>query len=112
MKGGGADLTVLSSAVPSQLEQHLRSWVENVLHEGDREPDAYAAVAFWFDQATPGRPSYNSTIMTVCDSIPMPVVCQMAQAYLGQESAVHNGENRALARLGVAPDSWEPESGA
>ena len=108
MKAGGADVRVLHRAGQGDLEQHLREWVDNTLCDGTR-PDAYAAVAFWIDPATPGLPTHNTTYFTRHDGLPVPLLCQIAAAYIRQECAVAAGKSRALDALGASEGPWEPE---
>src|ERR1035437_3903183 len=64
MKNGGADVRVLHRDTQGGvLAEHMRCYVTECLNK-ERPPDAYAAVALWFDAHTPGRPRYNVTYCT------------------------------------------------
>ena len=91
------------------MEQHMRAWVASAL-DADRPPDAYAAVAFWFDPQSPGQPEYNIGWRSRYDAAPLPVLCDMAARYLAVEPAAIRGTQRAIESLGYEPEGWEPDS--
>lgn len=86
----------------------MRQWMGLILG-GERAPDAYAAIAFWFDAEQPGRPHYQVGFLTRHDAVPSPVLCGMAARYLAEESAVVRGAQRATEDLGYEHESWEPD---
>ncbi len=110
MKAGGADVRVLrTNTSDGLLPAHARAWLSDVLGKS-RPPDAYAAVAFWFDPKTPGRPGYNATWCTEIDAIPAPVLLRMAGPYLQDTYAAHVGSSEAIEALGGTPIDWTPDN--
>lgn len=108
MKNGGADVRVLHRDDQGPLGAHLRSYVGAVLSR-ERPPDAYAAVALWFDPETPGRPVYNATYCTTNDTIPAPLLVRMAAAFLVAEHAQNAGAQRAIEAMGYETEDWKPD---
>lgn len=108
MKAGGAAIRVISRPQGSLVVEHFRSYAAQVLGV-ERPPDAYAAVALWFDPKRPGTPSYNATYCTTIDAIPSPVLVRMAGDYLVAEHAAHTGACRAIETMGGLVDDWTPD---
>lgn len=109
MKAGGAVIHLLPKAPNDILTAHLRAWTVDVLGKS-RPPDAYAAVAFWFDPETPGRPGFNVSFCTTCDAIPAPLLGRIAAEYIAQDSAAHLGMCRAVEAMGGEVEDWEPDN--
>ncbi len=107
MKGGGADVHVIPRRRMSDVSQHMRQWVESV--DGARSPDAYMAVAFWFNADSPVSPDYSVGFLTRPDAMPAPVLRRLAAAYCADEAATARGARRAVEDMGVEPAGWEPE---
>ncbi len=104
----GADIRILPRPRQSEIGQHMRAWVNIVLGD-ERPPDAYGAVAFWFDPAAPGRPEYSTGFLSRHDAIPLPVLSRLAAAYLADMSPVARGAERATQEMADETDGWEPE---
>lgn len=112
MKNGGADVTVLRrDAEKSVVVRHMRAWSDHVMSH-ERAPDAYAAVALWFDPEHPGRPAYNATWCTASDTMPAPLLARIAGAYLVTEVAVAHGVNQAIEAMGYEIEDWNPDDAA
>lgn len=108
MKAGGADVRVFHRDSQGFVGSHMREWLTASLSR-DRAPDAYAAVALWFDPETPGRPTYDATYCSTVDLIPSPLLVRMAASYLIAEQAIHSGEHRAIEKMGYEVDDWKPD---
>ncbi len=109
MKDGGADVRVLPwSGARNPIESHLREWTAQVLTT-DTPPVAYAAVAFWLDPETPGRPSYNVGYITQEDRLPTALLVEMAGFYLRNDFVAEMGKHRALEAVGFVPGIWDPD---
>lgn len=108
MKAGGADVRVLHRDSQGLVGSHMREWLTASL-SGDRAPDAYAAVALWFNPETPGRPTYDATYCSTADMLPAPLLVRMAASYLIAEQAIHGGEQRAIEKMGYGVDDWKPD---
>ncbi len=108
MKAGGADVRVFHRDPQGVVGYHMREWLGASLNK-ERQPDAYCAVALWFDPETPGRPMYNATYCSSHDAIPSPLLVRISAAYLVAEQAMHGGEQRALEKMGYEVDDWKPD---
>lgn len=109
MKSGGADVVVLNRKPGrSVVESHLRAWCADVLDK-TRPPDAYAAVAFWFDPETPGRPGSHACYCTAHDALPAPALVRIAGPYLVSRHAADIGADIAITQMGGEPFDWTPE---
>ena len=109
MKNGGADVRVIHrDNQGSVVAGHMREWVTGALNK-ERPPDAYAAVALWFDAERPGRPAYQATYCTEIDAIPAPVLVRMAASYLIADHAAQVGACRAVETMGGEVEDWTPD---
>lgn len=109
MKNGGADIRVLHrEPAGNRVVAHMRGYVSSVLGKA-RPPDAYAAVAFWIDPETPGRPSYDVTFFTMCNELPAPLLVRMAGAFLVDEHAAYVGRCQAVEAMGYEVGDWTPD---
>lgn len=109
MKNGGADVRVLHrEATLSPVAQHMREWVGGCLNK-ERVPDAYGAVAFWFDDDAPGRPGVQITYLTSTHKVPAPVLVRMIGPYLISAQAAHVGATDAIEAMGGEIDDWRPD---
>jgi len=112
MKNGGADVRVIyQETAPNPVSIHLRAWTKSVTNQ-KVPPDAYAAVAFWFDPATPGRPGYNIAYISKHAAIPTALLVRMAAAYIVTEHAVNCAVSRTIEEMGGVPEDWTPDDGA
>lgn len=111
MKNGGADVRVLHRIPMGRVADHLHAWCGQIL-DYERPPDAYAAVALWFDPETPGRPRHQATYCTVHDAIPAPLLVRMAGPYLVAEHAAFTGATRAIEAVGSEIEDWTPDGAA
>lgn len=110
MKAGGADVRVLRrEPARSAVSQHMSEWFAGVA-EYERPPDGYAAIAFWIDDATPGRPAYRATQASSHHALPQALLVRMAGEYLAMEYAAFVGSDRAVVAMGGEPEGWEPEA--
>lgn len=113
MKNGGADVRVLHrDQHPSPIAQHLRAWTDDVLTSHDAPPDGYAAIAYWVDDATPGRPQFHPCYFTRNHALPTVLLVQMAGQHLLHDVAARLGMNGALDAIGVCGNEWSPDDGA
>lgn len=109
LKNGGADVRVIHREPHrNAVMNHMSEWFAGVA-ECEKPPNAYAAVAFWVDEATPGRPGYRATQCTEHNAIPQALLVQMAGAYLVMEYGAFVGSDRALTAMGAPPQDWSPE---
>jgi hypothetical protein len=109
MKAGGADVRVFQSGNHTgHVAQHMRAWLSGVMQR-DREPDAYAAVAFWIDKDMPGHPWHQTTYATHHDSLPLPILVRLAAEQIAAELPSHVGSERAIEAMGGAVESWTPD---
>jgi hypothetical protein len=109
MKNGGADVRVLRrDGNVGFVATHMREFVTGTLNK-ERAPDAYAAIAFWFDDDTPGRPAFLATYCTRHPKVTPPLLVRMAAAQLISVQASNEGADRAITALGGETDDWSPD---
>lgn len=109
MKNGGADVRVIHrDSNVGFVATHMREYVADVLNK-NRSPDAYAAVAFWFDDDTPGRSAYLATYCTRHPAVNPPALVRMAAAQLISEQSVNEGSDRAIRAMGGSTEDWTPD---
>jgi hypothetical protein len=109
MKDGGADLHILRlEPAGNTVVMHAREWL-TAIGGAAQPPDAYAAVAIWFDPECPGNPGYSVGYSTVSDAMPISVVTRIAANYLVHDCAAESGKHRALDAMGCARVPWKPD---
>ena len=112
MKAGGADIHIIHrEPLRGFVMNHMSEWFSGVA-SAERSPDAYAAVAFWIDPETPGRPGYRATYCTEHAMFPQALLVQSAGAYLVMDYASFVGADRAITELGGSPIDWQPPDDA
>lgn len=107
MKDGGAEIHILNRAARNDVERHLREWSALIMGDS-RPPDAYAAIAFYVDPATPGRPSYNVGYFTQNDGLPTTLLVEIAGLYLRNDMIAQVAKGRTLEELGWPQGIWDP----
>lgn len=108
MKNGGADMHVLHPKEGNRVTSHMRAWISAVTSR-DSPPDGYAAVAFWFDKAAPGFPTYEVGYSTAHDAISPPELCRIAAAQIREEPCRYAAEVAAIEAMGGIVAPWEPD---
>lgn len=104
----GAVFRVVPRSPQNDVTKHIREWVSGAL-DCTRPPDAYAAVAYWFDAAEPGNPGITIGYATRHDAVPLAALVHMAGATLAHDFAAESGKRRTLRAYGDEPPSWTPD---
>lgn len=111
MKQGGAEIHVLNRGARNDIERHLREWMTLIMDD-PRPPDAYAAIAFYIDANTPGRPSYNVGYITHDHRLPTTLLLEIAGQYLRNDLTAEIAKGRTMEALGYSTSPWEPDDAA
>lgn len=111
LKDGGAEIHILNRGARNDVEHHLREWMALIM--GDpKPPDAYAAIAFYVNDDTPGRPSYNVGYVTCDHRLPTTLLLEIAGHYLRNDLIAEIAKGRTMEELGYSHDPWEPDDAA
>lgn len=102
MKGGGADVRVLHRDVagPPILGQ-IREWADSQAHYV-RPPDAFVAVAFWWDAGTQQH-VHHPMWASYAAELPHAFLPALAEAALTSAMTALKAEDRVMRKLGYVP---------
>lgn len=110
MKNGGADVRVLRAGPLPPVTQHMTKWVRSIVCDyPNNPPDAYAAVALWFDAANPAYPGCETMVYSKCAALPPAIVVRIAGPTLADEYRARCAASLALSMLGYDDGDWTPD---
>lgn len=102
MKNGGADVRVLHrNIIGSEILTLIREWADSQAHYV-RPPDAFVAVAFWWD-AEACQHLNAPTWASYVPELPQPFLPAMAEAALSSGMTALKAEDRVMRKLGYMP---------
>lgn len=105
LKGGGADLRVLTpDRTPSEVLQHMRTWVDLCARNPDGPPDGFVAVSFRIQPEVPQHPATRTGFFSAHPSLPTWLLPDLARQILLVDMQCDVSERNIMGLLGYEPD--------
>ena len=109
LKGGGASLSILNNAKPSNgTMREIRKWLAEVAADKEGPPVAFIATAFWLNPDKPGSLGVSSSWYSDCWALPVVNLPEMALRHIRLEMTEVMVRRDLLSEFGY--DSTPPDA--